>query len=59
MTRRVELAARRIERVDGRIDAELRDLTREHQRRIEVGEGRRRGRVREVVGRDVDGLDSR
>ena len=54
---RVELAARRIERVDRRVDAELRDLAREHQGRIEVGEGRRRGRVREVVGRDVNSLD--
>ena len=54
---RVELTARRVERVDGGIDAELRNLAREHQRRVEVGEGRCRRRVREVVGRDVDGLD--
>ena len=35
----------------------LRDLAREHQGRVEVGEGGGRGGVGEVVGGDVDGLD--
>ena len=54
---RVELAAGRIERVHRRVDAQLRDLAREHQGRVEVGEGGGRGGVGEVVGGDVDGLD--
>src|SRR5690606_26991104 len=47
----------RVERIDGRVDAELRDRARENGGRVEVGEGRRRGRVGEVVGGNVDGLN--
>ncbi len=45
-----------VERIDGRVDAELGDLAREHRGRVEVGEGGGRRRVGEVVGRHVDGL---
>src|SRR5690606_21830184 len=55
--RRVEHRGGRVERVDGRVDAELRDGTRQNGRRVQVGEGRRGRRVREVVGGHVDGLD--
>src|SRR5665647_2205338 len=46
----------RVERVDGRVDAFLDDGAREHGGGVEVGEGGRRRRVGEVVGRHVDGL---
>ena len=46
----------RVERIDGRVDAELGDRAREHRGRVEVGERRRRRRVGEVVGGHVDGL---
>ena len=49
----------RVEGVDGRVDALLRDRARERRRRVEVREDRGRCRVGEVVGRDVDGLDRR
>ena len=46
----------RVERIDGRVDAELGDRAREHGGRVEVGErGGRRG-VGEIVGGHVDGL---
>ena len=44
------------QRVDGRVDAERGDLARQLGRRVEVGEGGRRGRVGVVVGRHVDRL---
>src|SRR4051812_39976513 len=50
---------RRVERVDGGIDALLGDRPRQRGRRVEVGEHRRGRRVGEVVGRDVDRLDRR
>ena len=43
--------------VDRRVDALLDDAPREDGRRVEVGEGGRGRRVREVVGGDVDRLD--
>src|SRR6478736_2662222 len=46
----------RAERVHGRVDAERGDLAGQLGRRVEVGEGRRRGRVGVVVGRHVDRL---
>ena len=48
---RCERARRRRQRIDGGIDAELGDRALEDDGRIEVGEGRRRRRVGEVVGR--------
>ena len=51
---RVEDAGGRGERVDRRVDAALGDRALERDRRVEVGEGRRRGRVGVVVGRHVD-----
>ena len=50
---------RRVERIDGRVDALLRDRAREHRRRVEVGEGVGRRGVGEVVGGHVDGLHRR
>ena len=47
----------RVERVDGRVDALLRDRARQRGGRVEVREHRGRRRVGEVVRRDVDGLD--
>ena len=56
---RVDLARRRVERIDRRIDAERRDVARQHDRRVEVAERRRGRRVGQVVGRHVHGLDRR
>ena len=56
---RVEDAARRGERVHGRVDAELGDLAREHRGGVEVGERGGGRRVGQVVGRHVDGLHRR
>ena len=53
---RIENAARRGERINGRIDALLRDRTLQVEKRIEVAERRRRGRVGGIVGRHVDRL---
>ena len=50
---------RRGERIDGGVDAELRDRAREHDRRVEVRERRRRRRIGDVVGRNVDRLHRR
>ena len=53
---RVEDARRRGERIDRRVDAELRDLPRQVGRRVEVRERRRRRRVGVVVGGHVNRL---
>src|SRR4051812_5148923 len=45
------------QRIDGRVDSELGDRALEADRRVEVGEGRRRRRVRVVVRRDEDRLE--
>ena len=52
----LERARRRVERVDRRVDALLRDRPRERDERVEVGERVRRRRVGEVVGGHVDRL---
>ena len=59
MMLRVEHGRRRVERIDGRVDAQLGDRAREHGRRVQVGERRRRRRIGEVVGGHVDGLHAR
>ena len=56
---RIENARRRGQRIDGRIDAELRDRPREVRCRVEMREGRGRSRVRVVVRGDVDRLNGR
>ena len=53
---RVEDSRRRSERIDGGIDAELRDRARQHDRRVEVRKGGRRRRIGDVVGGNVDRL---
>ena len=53
---RVEHARGRVERVDGGVDALLGDAARQHGGGVEVGEGGRRRRVGQVVGRHVDRL---
>ena len=55
----IENSRRRRERIDGGIDAELRDRAREHDRRVQVRERRGRRRVGDVVGRHVDRLHRR
>ena len=47
----------RVERVHGREDGLGGDVAAQHGRRVQVGEGGGRGRVGQVVGGDVDGLD--
>src|SRR5918998_5147508 len=47
------------QRVHRRVDALLGEAPGELDRRVEVGEHRERGRVGEVVGRDVDRLEAR
>src|SRR5207249_1387188 len=54
--RRIEDARGGGERIDGRVEPELRDLSREHGRRVQVGEGGGGRRVGDVVGRHVDRL---
>ena len=53
---RVQDARGRVERVDGRVDALLRDRPGQHRRRVEVGERGVRRRVGDVVGGHVDRL---
>src|SRR6266568_5193493 len=52
----IEDAARRVERVDGGVDADLGELAGEHRRRVEVRERGRGGWVGEVVSGHVDRL---
>ena len=51
-----EHARGRIERIDRRIDALFGDRARQHRRRVEMGEGGRRRRIGQVVGRHIDRL---
>jgi peptide chain release factor 1 len=57
--RRVEDAAHRVERIHGRIDADLGERPREHRLGVEVAERGGGRRVGEVVGGHVDGLHRR
>lgn len=43
--------------IDGRVDTKLRDTTGQHSRGIQMGEGRGRGRISQIISRHVDGLD--
>src|SRR6185436_21007642 len=52
----IENARGRGERIDRWIDTELGDRARQHDRRVEVRERRRRRRIGDVVGRDVNRL---
>ena len=54
---RIEDSRGGFERVDGRIDTELGDLTAQHGRGIQVGKGRCRSGVGQVIRRDVYGLN--
>ncbi|ABA50504.1 hypothetical protein BURPS1710b_0178 [Burkholderia pseudomallei 1710b] len=56
---RVDLARRRVERVDGRIDTERCDVTRQNDGCVQVAEGGGRRRVGQVVRRHVHGLNRR
>src|SRR5690606_16211491 len=56
---RVELAAGGIERVDGRVDTQGGDVTRQHHGGVQVLEGGGGRRVGQVVGGHVHGLDRR
>src|SRR5207245_2476527 len=48
-----------VERIDRRVDAQLRDGAREHRGGVEVGERGSRRRIGEIVGGHVDRLDGR
>lgn len=50
---------RGVERVDGRVDTQLGDLTRQHSGGIQMGEGGGRGGIGQIIGGHVDGLDRR
>mmetsp|Transcript_126341 Transcript_126341/g.342991 ORF Transcript_126341/g.342991 Transcript_126341/m.342991 type:complete len:274 (+) Transcript_126341:41-862(+) len=54
--RGVQHAGGGVQGVDRRVDAELRDLSRQHRRGVEVREGGGRRRVGQVVGRHVHSL---
>src|SRR5574343_1000056 len=54
---RVELAGGGVERIDGRVDTQRGEITRQHDRGAQVQEGGGRGRVGQVIGRDVQGLE--
>ena len=53
---RLEHAAGRIERIDGRVDAQLGDRAVQRRRRVQVGERGRRRRIGQIVRGDVDRL---
>src|ERR1019366_615877 len=55
----VEQGRGRVERIDGRVDADLGQRAAEDRGRVEVGDRRGRRRIGEVVGGHVDGLDAR
>ena len=46
-----------LQRIDGRIEAFARPLSREHDRCREMGKRVHRRRISRIVGRDIDGLD--
>ena len=52
----VELAAGGVERIHRGVDAQRRNLAIEHDSRIQVGEGGRRRRIRQVIGGHIDRL---
>ena len=54
---RIELTARRIERIDRRVNTERGDLTRQHDSGVEMSEGRSRRRIGKIVRRHIHGLD--
>ncbi len=56
---RVDLARGGIQRVHGRVDAQRRDVAREHHGRVQVAEGGGGRRVGQVVRGHVHGLDRR
>jgi hypothetical protein len=45
-----------IERIDSRIDGQFGDSTRQHRRRVKMGECGRGSRIGKIVGRHIDGL---
>ena len=53
---RVELTRGGVERVNGRIDTQLGNLTGQYDSRVKVREGGRRRRIGQVIRGDVDGL---
>ncbi len=53
----IEDTAGGVQRIHGRVDAQLRDLPRQHQGGVEVGEGGGRRRVGEVVRGHIDRLE--
>lgn len=53
----VEHSGLGVKRVDGRVDTQLGDGSRQHSGGVQVREGGGGGRVSQVIGRDVDGLD--
>src|SRR5690554_984274 len=56
---RIQLTRGGVQRVDRRVDTQLRDLTRQYYSRIKVGEGGCRRRVGQVIRRYVYRLDRR
>jgi hypothetical protein len=46
-----------VERVDSRVDTQLRDTTGQDSGGVQVSEGGGRGRISQIISRDVDGLD--
>ncbi len=56
---RIQLTRGGVQRVDRRVDTQLRDLTRQYYSRIKVGEGGCRRRVSQVIRRYVYRLDRR
>src|SRR5574343_244415 len=54
---RIELAGGGVERIDSRVDTQRGDVTRQHYRGVQVQEGGSRGRIGQVIGRHIHGLD--
>ena len=56
---RVEHTRLGVERVDSGVDTELSNTTGQHSGGVQVSEGGSRGGIRQIIGRDVDGLHGR
>jgi hypothetical protein len=53
---RIQHAGLRVKRIDGRINTELSNRARQYSGSVQVGEGRGRGRIRQVIGWDIHSL---
>ncbi len=55
----VHVCTGRCQRIDGRVEGQLDHVSRQHHDRVKVAEDCNHCRVREVIGRNVNGLERR